>query len=273
MQTLRVNPNLCREGFLTLRCDEIVPNPIQPRRRFDEEQLRELSDSIRAHGLLHPLTVRFRNGRYELIAGERRLRAAKLAGLTSVPCLLRDAAMEEAGLLALIENLQRQDLDFVEEAHALRRLIRMFGFSQEECARRLGKSQSAIANKLRLLKLPEDVLTTLLEKGLTERHGRALLRLPDAKLQREALRHILAHSLTVSAAEEYIDLLLASPKAPEPREGKKSFILKDIRVFLNTLNHSVEVMKQGGIDAAMHREETNEAYIVTISIPKSAKTT
>ena len=177
MQALRSRPGVRRGGILYLRADELSPNPVQPRRRFDDEALAELSESIKTYGILNPLTVRLRGGKYELVAGERRLRAAKLAGLPEVPCILLDVNMEDASLIALVENLQRRDLDFIEEAAGINQLIRMFGMSQEEAARRIGKSQSAVANKLRLLKLPPDVLEALRENGLTERHGRALLRL------------------------------------------------------------------------------------------------
>ena len=150
MQALRSRPALRRSGLLYLRAEDIAPNPVQPRKHFDEESLRELSESIRAYGVLHPLTVRLRAGKYELVAGERRLRAAKMAGLREVPCMVVDVNLEDAGLLALVENLQRRDLDFLEEARGLQQLIRMFGMSQEEAARRIGRSQSAVANKLRL---------------------------------------------------------------------------------------------------------------------------
>ncbi len=272
MQTLRTRPGARRGGILSLRLEDIAPNPIQPRRRFDDEGIRELSESIRSYGILNPLTVRLRGGKYELVAGERRLRAARLAGLTEVPCILVDVNMEDAGLLALVENLQRKDLDFLEEAEGLQRLIRMFGMSQEEAARRIGKSQSAVANKLRLLKLPGDVLDALRREGLSERHGRALLRLPDAEAQRAALAVILENDMTVAAADAYIDALLTpgeTPKAPEKRERRRSFILKDVRIFLNTLSRSVEMMRQGGIGADMKREETEDALVLTISIPKT----
>ena len=176
MQATKARPVAARSGIIYLRTDEISPNPVQPRTVFDDEALRELSESIRSYGILNPLTVRRRSGRYELVAGERRLRAAKLVGMREVPCMLIDVNMEDAGLIALVENLQRRDLNFLEEANGIRQLIRMFGMSQEEAARRLGKSQSAVANKLRLLKLPEDVLETLRDRGLSERHGRALLK-------------------------------------------------------------------------------------------------
>ena len=271
MHALRTRPPVRRDGIVWLPVEELSPNPVQPRSRFDDQALEELSQSIRSYGILNPLTVRCRGGKYELVAGERRLRAARLAGLTEVPCILLDVNMEDASLIALVENLQRRDLDFIEEAVGLSRLIRMFGLSQEEAARRIGKSQSAVANKLRLLKLPRDVLEGLREHGLSERHGRALLRLNGPDAQRMALMYIADNGLSVAAAEAYVEDLLAGDapaqktERPEPR---RSLILQDVRVFLNSLNHSLAVMKQGGIDAGLRREETEDALILTISIPK-----
>jgi len=271
MQTLRTRPNVRRGNIVWLPAEDIAPNPVQPRRLFDEKALEELSESIKSYGILNPLTVRCRGGRIELVAGERRLRAAKMAGLEEVPCILLDVNMEDASLIALVENLQRRDLDFIEEAVGLSRLIRMFGMSQEEAARRIGKSQSAVANKLRLLKLPRDVLENLRSYGLSERHGRALLRLTDPNAQRMALEYIAANSLTVAATEEYIEALVAAPAAepPDKPEPRRTLILKDVRVFLNSLNRSLDLMKQGGIDAGVRREETDDSLILTISIPKS----
>ena len=272
MQALRTRPGLRRGGIIYLCTEDIAPCPVQPRKVFDETSLRELSDSIRNYGILNPLTVRSRGGKYELVAGERRLRAAKLAGLRDVPCILIDVNMEDASLISLIENLQRRDLDFIEEANGISQLISMFGMSQEEAARRIGKSQSAVANKLRLLKLPQDVLTALRENGLTERHGRALLRIRNPNRQREVLEYIVDNDLNVAAAESYIDALLSRPQEPEPPESpghKRTFVLKDVRVFLNTISRSIDLMKQGGINAGMQREETEDSLILTISIPKS----
>ena len=274
MQALRSRPGVRRGGILYLRADELSPNPVQPRRRFDDEALAELSESIKTYGILNPLTVRLRGGKYELVAGERRLRAAKLAGLQEVPCILLDVNMEDASLIALVENLQRRDLDFIEEAAGINQLIRMFGMSQEEAARRIGKSQSAVANKLRLLKLPPDVLEALRENGLTERHGRALLRLPRQETQREALAYIIDNGLTVAATDAYVDALLSSPEPeppaqPDKPEHRRTFVLKDVRVFLNTLSRSIDLMKQGGIDAGVQRQETEDSLILTISIPKT----
>lgn len=262
-----------RGGLTYLPVGCIVSSPVQPRKNFEEDSLSELSESIKEFGILNPLTVRMRNGRYELVAGERRLKAAKLAGLQEVPCLLLDVNLEEASLIALIENLQRKDLDFLEEANGISQLIKLFGMSQEEAARRIGKSQSAVANKLRLLRLPDDVQKALLENGLTERHGRALLRLPTTDKQRAALEYICQHDLTVAMTDAYIDALLNSPAEEEEDEKKeeprRAFIMKDVKVFMNTILHGLDLMKQGGIDAGMQREETDEELILTIKIPKN----
>lgn len=271
MQAIRTRQGLRRGGIVWLPADEIKPCPLQPRKQFDDAALKELSQSIKCYGILNPLTVRCRGGNYELVAGERRLRAAKLAGLKDVPCILIDVNMEDAGLIALIENLQRRDLDFIEEAQGLSRLIRMFGLSQEEAAKRIGKSQSAVANKLRLLRLPEDVLEGLRAHGLSERHGRALLRLPEASMQRLALEHISSNGLTVAAAEEYIESLLREPEESPKGEVRRMMVLKDVRIFLNSLNRSLDLMKQGGIAAGVKKQETEDSLILTISIPKSRK--
>ena len=257
--------------------EEIVPGPLQPRQHFSREGLEELRDSIAQHGVLQPLTVRQKGERFELIAGERRLRAARMAGLTEVPCILMDVDMESSGVIALIENIQRRDLDYVEEAEGIHQLIRLFGLSQEQTARRLGKSQSAVANKLRLLRLPRDVLERLRAEGLSERHARALLRLEDPDVQRRALDFIIDQRMTVAAAEEYIDRLCAPPPAaeapglppPRPEKPRKSvFLMKDVRLFLNTMDRSVDLMRSGGVDASVCREETDDAYVVTVRIPK-----
>jgi len=277
MPVLRKNPRMFRGGISYISVDEIYPSPVQPRKHFSQDSLLELADSIAQHGVLNPLTVRSRCGKYELVAGERRLRASRIAGLREVPCIIMDIDTEEAGLLSLIENIQRKDLDFVEEAEGIFQLIRVFGMSQEEAARRLGKSQPSIANKLRLLKLPPRVLDELREEGLTERHGRALLRLKDPEDQWAACLAMAGQHMNVAAAEEYVDLLLKEQEevdavmSPEPAVSgrrKAMFVLKDVRVFLNTLTHSLDLMKQGGIDAGMEKHETDTELVLTISIPK-----
>ena len=262
MQTLQKEPK--SEALPMLAVSDIAPNPQQPRRQFDARELRALADSIARYGLLQPLTVRRREGRYELVAGERRLRAARMAGLERVPCRLLEADEELSGVLALVENLQRQDLDFVEQARGIEALIRRYGLRQEEAARRLGKSPSAVANKLRLLKLPEDVLEGLREAGLSERHGRELLRLPEDEDRRRALSAVRERGLSVAQTERYVDGLL---RREEPAEGGRSrFVLKDVRVFLNSLQRSVELMRQGGVAVGVQKKETERELTVTVRI-------
>ena len=272
MQLLRQHTRAGRSSVLWVEPERIRSGAMQPRTQFPETEMQELAQSVGEFGVLNPLTVRRRGGAFELIAGERRLRAARLAGLREVPCIVLEVDLEQASLIALVENLQRKDLDFVEQARGIAQLIRMFGLRQEECARRLGKSQSAIANKLRLLRLPEDVLMGLRNAELTERHGRALLRLETPELQRAALAQFIAQDMNVAAAEAFVEDMLKEnepePDAQEP-EKQRTFILKDVRVFLNSLTRNLALMKQGGIDADMEQRETEDALILTISIPKT----
>ena len=253
---------------LFLPVDAIVPNPDQPRSVFTQPELEELANSIRSLGVLQPLTVRRRNGQWELVAGERRLRAAKLAGLDQVPCLSVQVDSQSSSLLALVENLQRRDLDFWEEAAALRKLIDTYHISQEESARRLGKSQSAIANKLRLLKLPQEVLALLRDHGASERHARALLRLDTSDAQMRVARQIVDHGLTVAETEAVINGLLAA--APPALRKRPTFIVKDVRLFLNTITRSLDLMRSAGVNAQCRRQDTDEEILLTIHIPRKS---
>ena len=253
--------------ILFLSIDAIEPNPNQPRRVFAQSDLEELAASIRELGLLQPLTVRRREGRWELVAGERRLRAARLAGLEEVPCLSVQTDGQASSLLALVENLQRRDLDFWEEAPALRRLIDTYHISQEEAARRIGKSQSAVANKLRLLKLSPDVLSLLRDGGATERHARALLRLDTPEQQLEGARQVVNQGLTVAQTEALVDSLLS---AAVPARRKPHFLVKDVRLFLNTITRSLDIMRSAGVDAQCSRQDSEEEITLTIHIPRRA---
>ena len=259
-------PKTAKRQVLELPTSNIRPNPNQPRQEFGPEELEELAQSIAQVGVLQPLSVRRTRQGWELIAGERRLRAAQLAGLTTVPCLPVEADGETSALLALIENLQRKDLDVWEEAAALRRLMERGGMTQEEAARRVGKSQSAVANKLRLLKLPEDVIDTLRANRLTERHARALLRLETPDRQRLALEYILKHKLNVAKTEEYIDRLCDTRKLP--KKATPVYKIRDVRLFLNTVNRGLAVMQSAGVNAHCGREETENEITLTIHIPK-----
>ncbi len=250
---------------LFLPVEDISPNPDQPRRVFSQPELEELAASIRALGVLQPLTVRRREGQWELVAGERRLRAAKLAGLSQVPCLSVQVDSQSSSLLALVENVQRRDLDFWEEALALRQILDTYHLSQEELARRVGRSQSAVANKLRLLKLPDEALALLRAHGATERHARALLRLDSPERQLEAAEQVTARGLTVAQTEALVEQLLGD----SPRRRKKpTFILKDVRLFLNTLSRSLELVRSAGVDARCRRQDTDDEILLTIRIPR-----
>ena len=268
-------PVLYRRGLLestrvTMIAPEYIsPNPDQPRRYFDPDGLSELADSIRAHGILQPLSVRRKGGgRYELIAGERRLRAAMICGLEQVPCLVLEVSRESSCLLSLIENLQRRDLDFWEEAKALERLTTVYGLSQEEAAAKVGKSQSAVANKLRLLRLEEPVAEALHRYGLTERHARALLRLEDPEQRLAAVEHIGKNQLNVADAEGYIDRLVTQNQTTQPRR-RSAYIIKDVRLFLNSVDRGVRLMQTAGVGAKVSRRDTEDTICITVTIPRA----
>lgn len=267
-------PVLYRRGLLettrvTMLSPEVIsPNPDQPRRYFDPDGLRELAESIRVHGILQPLSVRRKGGgRYELIAGERRLRAAILCGLDQVPCLVLEVSRESSCLLSLIENLQRRDLDFWEEAKALERLISVYGLSQEEAAAKVGKSPSAVANKLRLLRLPQEALALLRKHGFTERHARALLRLPAPQAQRTGAELVVKEGWTVARTEQYVEEVLRSQV--QRKKARPPLLIRDVRFFLNSLDHSLAVMRSAGVAAQCHRQEEGEDLLLTIRIPKA----
>ena len=257
-QKLRTYMETGRVVFLGVRA--IRPNPAQPRKVFREEALAELADSIRQHGILQPLSVRRVDGSYELIAGERRLRAAQMAGLTEIPCIIMTMDEKESGMAAMVENLQRQDLDFIEEARGICRLMEQWGFSQDQAARVLGKSQSAVANKLRILRHSAPVLTAIRQSELTERHARALLKLGSEEEKLEVIAAIVAQNMSVAKAESFIEQrLCAKPdKPPAP----------NINVFLNNLTHALSRIQLSGIRAVSERRETDTQIVLTITIPK-----
>ena len=253
---------------LRLGVETIRPNPRQPRRLFDEGALRELAASIRRHGVVQPLVVRRRPDGWELVAGERRLRAARLAGLTAVPCVEAEVDERESALLALVENLQRQDLHYFEEAAAIADYLRRTGATQEEAAAQLGRSPSAVANKLRLLRLAPACQALLLETGLTERHARALLRLETAEQRVQGARRLLEQNLTVAQTEEMVDAMLSG--APAPPRKRPLFIAKDVRLFLNTITRSLDLMRSAGVNAQCDRQDSEESITLTIHIPRRA---
>ena len=257
-QKLKTYMETGRVVFLPARA--IRTNPAQPRKVFREEQLQELRDSICEYGILQPLSVRRVGSSYELIAGERRLRAAQMAGLTEIPCIVMTMNEKESSVAAMVENLQRQDLDFVEEAQGISKLMESWNMSQEQVARLLGKSQSAVANKLRLLRHSPRVLQLLREMGLTERHGRALLKLQTEEEKIAAIRVIAQQSMNVARAEKYIQELQKSAEKSPQRVNVGS--------FLNNLNQSLARIQSSGIRAVSERRETEDEIVLTITIPK-----
>lgn len=252
---------------LELPVAQIRPNPYQPRRQFSPEALEQLAQSIRHSGILQPLTVRRQEDGWELVAGERRLRAAKLAGLATVPCIETQASDENSALLALIENLQREDLHYLEEAAAIARFLQQTELSQEAAAARLGRSPSALANKLRLLRLSSACQALLAEHGLTERHARCLLRLEEESERLQALHAIIDHGWNVAQAEQHIERRLAALQTTPPA-GRKTYILKDVRLFLNSVDRGVRLIRDAGVNAQTERTETPEDIVLTIRIPK-----
>ena len=257
-QKLKTYMETGRVVFLPPRA--IRPNPEQPRRVFEESSLSELAESIRCHGILQPLSVRRVGTGYELIAGERRLRAAQMADLTEIPCIVMNMDDTESGAAALVENLQRQDLDFIEEARGIAMLMEHWSMSQEQAARLLGKSQSAVANKLRILRHSPQVLAALRDGGLSERHARALLKLKTEPEKMRAIENILREGMSVARTERYIEQLLLRQEE-EPRAV-------NVGAFLSSLSQSLARIQRSGIGAISERRETEDEIVLTITIPK-----
>ncbi len=250
----------------------ITPNPRQPRRLFDEEKLKELSDSIVRYGILQPLTCRrLRSGGYELIAGERRFRAACLAGFYSVPCIIMETGEEESAELAIIENLQREDLNIFEEAAAISSLLIIYRMTQAEAAERLSVSQSYVANKLRLLRFSEEERRLILGNSLSERHARCLLRLSDENARRRALDHVISKRLNVSASERYIESLLSADE--KKQSPKVKFIFKDLRLFYNSIDRAAELVRSSGVPVRIEKAEMNEGVVITVSVGNVSRET
>lgn len=247
--------------------EDIYPNPNQPRSRFDFDELEGLAQSIRQNGIIQPIAVRVNaSGNYELISGERRLRASRLVGISLIPCIIMEASDEKSALFALIENMQRSDLGFFEEASAIEKLIVDFNMSRDDVCRKLGKAAPTISNKLRLLKLPEDVRLKITQEGLTERHARALLRLPTRAQLDRALSIISDRRLNVAESEKLIDQMLSADKSSKKPTVK---LFKDVRIFVNTLNHAVDTMRRAGIEADSAKSETDEYIEYIVRIPKT----
>ena len=254
--------------IIKVKIEDIIPNMYQPRKYFHEEALAELSQSIREHGIIQPLTVRKRGKIFELVAGERRLRAAKLAELHEVPCAIVDITDTESAQIALLENLQREDLNFIEEAEAYFNLIQDHHFTQEEIAIKMGKKQSTIANKLRLLKLSPKIRELCLFNQLTERHARALLSLPEEALQLKIIDKILTNELNVKNTEELInkELLRLAGKQLTGKSNKKIKSVFPAKLYVNTIK---QVFDKFNIPATYKFDEKEDYIQITVNIPKS----
>ena len=246
----------------------IKPNPSQPRKSFYSDELTKLAKSISQEGILQPLIVRINDGEYELVSGERRLRAAKIAGLKTVPCISVNMTERNSALMALVENIQREDLSFFEEAGAIQSLISVYGMTQEDAAIRLGIAQSTVANKLRLLRIPGDEQQVMMDMGLSERHARALLRLESKSDRIDVLERIHKYKLNVEMTEAYISKLLEGKRKKESYK-KRSPILRDVKLFVNTINKAIEVMRLSGVKANSKKTQTDNEITYTITIPLS----
>ncbi|WP_166245811.1 nucleoid occlusion protein [Paenibacillus turpanensis] len=248
-----------------LPVDQIVPSPYQPRTVFDDDRLEELCQTIKTHGVVQPIIVRVRNNTFELIAGERRLRAVKKLGLPTIPGIIREINDSQAASIALIENLQREGLTSIEEALAYQQLIELHQLTQESLAQRLGKSQSTIANKIRLLQLCDPVKQALLERKITERHARALLALDSEEMQVKVLEEIIAKELNVKQTETRVAFYLESSKIKKVRRVSFS---KDVRLAVNTIRQSVEMVSGSGLPIQTKEQDHEDHYEIIIHIPK-----
>ena len=258
------------EVILDLSIAEIQPNPFQPRVYFDPAQLEELSNSIRQYGVLQPVIVRLVDGKYQLVSGERRFRASMLAGKETIPALLRQLDDREVAEMALIENLQREDLNYFEEAEGYARLIQEFQITQEEVARKMGKSQPTIANKLRLLHISERVRREISVDVITERHVRSLLKLKNEEQQLEVLNRIYKNNLNVRQTDELIENMLITEEKNMREQKKKKMMkaIKDMKIFVNTIRGTVKTLQDAGLPAEVTENENDDYLEVVIRLPK-----
>lgn len=254
-----------------LDVDLIMPNPAQPRIVFNTMEIESLASSIAANGLLQPLTVRRQGGLFELISGERRLRALKFAGINLAPCIIVEASDRQSAVFALLENLQREDLNYFEEAAAIKNLIIEWGVSQQELGSKLGKTQSTIANKLRLLRYDRETQQLFMENSINERQARALLKLQNEQMLIPSVKYIAEKKLNVAQTERYVENLLHNKPT---NKGKMHPIVKDVRIFFNTINNAISIMKKSGIDAVSEKRESDDfiEYIVKIPIARQTQT-
>lgn len=270
--TVEVEDKTSNEEVTKISIDKIIPNRFQPRSVFDDNKIEELSRTIHTHGVIQPIVVRpFGEGNYEIIAGERRYRAMKKLQWTEVPAIVRHLNDKETASIALIENLQREELTAIEEALAYQQLLELHSLTQEALAQRLGKGQSTVANKLRLLKLPEFVQTAILNRELTERHARALIAIKDEQLQQQLIAAVKEYDWNVRQLEDQIQVLL-EPEVKEPEQKKnkplRKSVSRDVRIALNTIKQSLSMVSKSGINVKTEEEDTEDYYQITVKIPK-----
>ena len=278
MNNISIIADHTEKEMFHLPVNMITPNPCQPRRYFDPIHMVDLAHSIKQHGVMQPISVRMIEGGYELIAGERRLRASILANIDTIPAIIISASDEQSAVLAMVENLQRADLNYIEEAEGLAAILAQTTLTQDEMARKIGRSQSTIANKLRLLRLGHSVKKLLLENNLSERHARALLKIEKEdsdmaeKLQIEAITRIIKDDLNVKKTEEMITRMLSNIDLKAPTIKPKSYI-SDVRFFTNTIKQAVEVMQNSGMATEYDIEETDGGCFITIAVTYSTDST
>jgi len=252
-----------------LPVEQILANPDQPRKIFGEDELSELTESIRSYGVLQPIIVReMEGGKYSIIAGERRFRASCLAGLSEVPAIVRNMEEQQAALVALVENVQRENLNYIEEARAYKKLMDDFGLTQAEIAGKVGKQQSTISNKIRILALPEDIQLVLVDHKLTERHARALLRLSDSAERRKVVMRVVKHHLNVKQTEKLVDEVLASQEEQQRRKHKVNYI--SYKIYANTIRKAFFQIKEMEENAIFSQEDKGDVLELKITIPKKA---
>ena len=269
---VNVEPQLATEEVIKIPIEKITPNRYQPRTVFDDEKIEELSRTIHTHGVIQPIVVRPFGEQYEIIAGERRYRAIKKLGWAEVPAIVRNLNDKETASIALIENLQREELTAIEEALAYQQLLELHSLTQEALAQRLGKGQSTVANKLRLLKLPQFVQTAILNRELTERHARALIAIKDEQLQQQLVQAVKEYDWNVRQLEDQIQIILQPQEEVEkPKKDKplRKAISKDVRIALNTIKQSLSMVSKSGITVKTEEEDTEEYYQITVKIPKN----
>lgn len=261
------------DQIISIELEKIETNPHQPRKIFQDEAILELAESIEANGLIQPIVVRKKSEQqYEIIAGERRFRAHQILGRTTIPAIVKSVDEKESSILALIENIQREDLNFIEVGRAYQELLNHYKMTQEELSAIVGKGQSTIANKIRILSLPDSVIQEIIDHNLTERHARVFLKIADEKVLHKSVKYVIEHNLNVSKTEQYVARVLDKAKESKNKKSEttknttKGYI-KDIRLFTNTIRQAVEMVNQAGVEARYSINEAEDRYTITIDVP------